>query len=129
MPVSFKWFAPSLFDGNLGVSCEESAGASFVHMNGSAWTTDKDGIVAALMTGQMKVKTGRAAGTEKSPLQPVPARDHQQIAGERQHHGHPHHRTRQHEPHRRRESHHQQRLVRSPPVRHRGNLQDLCREF
>ncbi|MFZ6776638.1 phosphoglucomutase (alpha-D-glucose-1,6-bisphosphate-dependent) [Undibacterium sp. Ji83W] len=62
MPVGFKWFAPGLFDGTLGFGGEESAGASFVRMDGSTWTTDKDGIVAALLAGEIKAKTGRDPG-------------------------------------------------------------------
>ncbi|MFZ6639603.1 phosphoglucomutase (alpha-D-glucose-1,6-bisphosphate-dependent) [Undibacterium sp. TC4M20W] len=62
MPVGFKWFAPGLFDGSLGFGGEESAGASFVRMDGKAWTTDKDGIVAALLAGEIKAKTGRDPG-------------------------------------------------------------------
>ncbi|MFS8137521.1 MAG: alpha-D-glucose phosphate-specific phosphoglucomutase, partial [Thermomonas sp.] len=48
VPVGFKWFAAGLFDGSLGLGCEESAGASFLRRNGKVWTTDKDGIVPAL---------------------------------------------------------------------------------
>jgi len=47
VPVGFKWFVEGLLNGSLGFAGEESAGASFVRMDGSAWTTDKDGIVAA----------------------------------------------------------------------------------
>ena len=46
VPVGFKWFVEGLFDGSLGFGGEESAGASFLRRDGTAWTTDKDGIVA-----------------------------------------------------------------------------------
>src|SRR6202166_3710030 len=48
VPVGFKWFVDGLLDGSLGFGGEESAGATFVRLNGSVWTTDKDGIVPAL---------------------------------------------------------------------------------
>ena len=63
MPVGFKWFVPGLMDGSIGVACEESAGATFLRRDGSVWTTDKDGIVAALLAAEMTVKTGRDPGT------------------------------------------------------------------
>ena len=52
VPVGFKWFADGLFDGSLGFSGEESAGASFLRRDGSVWTTDKDGFVPALAVGR-----------------------------------------------------------------------------
>ena len=51
VPVGFKWFVDGLLDGSLGFGGEESAGASFVRLDGSVWTTDKDGIVPALARG------------------------------------------------------------------------------
>ncbi|HEX7563081.1 MAG TPA: alpha-D-glucose phosphate-specific phosphoglucomutase, partial [Bradyrhizobium sp.] len=48
-PVGFKWFVDGLLDGSLGLGCEESAGASFARLDGGVWTTDKDGIVPALL--------------------------------------------------------------------------------
>jgi len=61
-PVGFKWFADGLFDGSLGFGCEESAGASFLRRDGSVWTTDKDGIVAALLAAEMTARTQRDPG-------------------------------------------------------------------
>lgn len=58
MPVGFKWFSDGLLDGSLGFGGEESAGASFLSIDGSAWSTDKDGITAALLSAEMTAKTG-----------------------------------------------------------------------
>ena len=52
VPVGFKWFSPGLADGSLGLGCEESAGASFLRRDGRVWTTDKDGIAAALLSAE-----------------------------------------------------------------------------
>jgi phosphoglucomutase len=62
VPVGFKWFAPGLFDGSLGFGGEESAGASFLRFDGSVWTTDKDGLIPALLAGEIIAKTGRDPG-------------------------------------------------------------------
>ncbi|ACE84094.1 phosphoglucomutase (alpha-D-glucose-1,6-bisphosphate-dependent) [Cellvibrio japonicus] len=62
VPVGFKWFAPGLYDGSLGFGGEESAGASFLRIDGSVWTTDKDGIIPALLSAEIKAKTGRDPG-------------------------------------------------------------------
>lgn len=62
VPVGFKWFAPGLFDGSLGFGGEESAGASFLRQDGSVWTTDKDGIVPALLSAEIMAKAGRDPG-------------------------------------------------------------------
>jgi phosphoglucomutase len=62
VPVGFKWFADGLFDGSLGFGGEESAGASFVRLDGNVWTTDKDGIVPALLAAEMTARTGRDPG-------------------------------------------------------------------
>ncbi|MES2148538.1 MAG: phosphoglucomutase (alpha-D-glucose-1,6-bisphosphate-dependent) [Pseudomonadota bacterium] len=62
MPVGFKWFAPGLYDGTLGFGGEESAGAAFLRIDGSVWTTDKDGMSAALLAGEIKARTGRDPG-------------------------------------------------------------------
>jgi len=59
VPVGFKWYAKGLLDGSLAFAGEESAGATFACRDGSAWTTDKDGIVAALLSGEMTARTGR----------------------------------------------------------------------
>jgi phosphoglucomutase len=61
-PVGFKWFAEGLLDGSLGFGGEESAGASFLRRDGSVWTTDKDGIVPALLAAEMTARTGRDPG-------------------------------------------------------------------
>ncbi len=60
VPVGFKWFVPGLLDGSLGFGGEESAGASFLRRDGSVWTTDKDGIVLALLASEMQAVTGRS---------------------------------------------------------------------
>jgi len=62
VPVGFKWFADGLLDGSLGFGGEESAGASFLRRDGAVWTTDKDGIVPALLSAEMTAKTGRDPG-------------------------------------------------------------------
>ena len=61
MPVGFKWFVPGLLDGSLGFGGEESAGASFLRRDGSVWTTDKDGIILALLASEILAVTGRDA--------------------------------------------------------------------
>jgi len=62
VPVGFKWFVGGLFDGSLGFGGEESAGASFSRIDGSVWTTDKDGIVPALLAAEIAARTGRDPG-------------------------------------------------------------------
>ncbi|MDP3814828.1 phosphoglucomutase (alpha-D-glucose-1,6-bisphosphate-dependent) [Pseudomonas sp.] len=62
VPVGFKWFADGLFDGSLGFGGEESAGATFLRRDGSVWTTDKDGIVLALLAAEMTASRGRDPG-------------------------------------------------------------------
>ena len=62
VPVGFKWFVDSLLNGSLGFGGEESAGASFLRRDGSVWTTDKDGIVSALLSAEITAKTGRDPG-------------------------------------------------------------------
>jgi phosphoglucomutase len=62
VPVGFKWFVSGLGDGSLGFCGEESAGASFLRRDGTAWSTDKDGIVPALLAAEMTVKEGRDPG-------------------------------------------------------------------
>lgn len=57
-PVGFKWFAEGLFDGSLGCACEESAGATCLRRDGSTWTTDKDGMIAALLAAEMTARLG-----------------------------------------------------------------------
>jgi phosphoglucomutase len=62
VPVGFKWFVNGLLNGSLGFAGEESAGASFVRMNGKVWTTDKDGIVPALLAAEITAKMNRDPG-------------------------------------------------------------------
>lgn len=62
VPVGFKWFVDGLLDQSLGFVGEESAGASFLRRDGSTWTTDKDGIIAALLAGEITARTGRDPG-------------------------------------------------------------------
>lgn len=60
VPVGFKWFVPGLSDGSLGFGGEESAGASFLRHDGTVWTTDKDGILLALLAAEMTAVTGQS---------------------------------------------------------------------
>ncbi|MBN9630988.1 MAG: alpha-D-glucose phosphate-specific phosphoglucomutase [Actinobacteria bacterium] len=60
VPVGFKWFVPGLIDGSVGFGGEESAGASFLRFDGSAWTTDKAGILLALLASEIRAVTGRS---------------------------------------------------------------------
>ena len=60
VPVGFKWFVPGLLDGSVGFGGEESAGASFLQHNGLVWTTDKDGIILALLASEIIAVTGRS---------------------------------------------------------------------
>jgi len=62
VPVGFKWFVDGLLDGSLGFGCEESAGASFARIDGRVWTTDKDGIVPALLAAEITARGGRDPG-------------------------------------------------------------------
>ncbi|MEO8396926.1 MAG: alpha-D-glucose phosphate-specific phosphoglucomutase, partial [Chloroflexota bacterium] len=62
VPVGFKWFVDGLLDGSLAFGGEESAGASFARMDGSVWTTDKDGIIPALLAAEITVRMGRDPG-------------------------------------------------------------------
>ncbi len=59
VPVGFKYFVPGLLDGSLGFAGEESAGASFLALDGTVWTTDKDGIVMGLLAAEITARTGR----------------------------------------------------------------------
>ena len=63
VPVGFKWFSAGLLDGSLGFGGEESAGATFLRRDGSVWTTDKDGIIAALLSAEITACIGRDPGT------------------------------------------------------------------
>jgi phosphoglucomutase len=62
VPVGFKWFVDGLLDGSLGFGGEESAGASFSRRDGSVWTTDKDGLVPALLSAEITARMGRDPG-------------------------------------------------------------------
>ena len=59
VPVGFKWFVKGLMDESLGFACEESAGASFLRLDGSVWTTDKDGIVPALLSAEITARMAK----------------------------------------------------------------------
>jgi phosphoglucomutase len=62
VPVGFKWFVDGLLDGSLGFGGEESAGASFSRLDGSVWTTDKDGMILALLAAEITARMGRDPG-------------------------------------------------------------------
>jgi phosphoglucomutase len=62
VPVGFKWFVDGLLDGSLAFAGEESAGASFSRIDGSVWTTDKDGIAPSLLAAEITARTGRDPG-------------------------------------------------------------------
>ena len=68
VPVGFKWFVDGLLDGSLGFVGEESAGATFSRLDGSVWTTDKDGIVPALLSAEITARTGRDPGERYAEL-------------------------------------------------------------
>jgi phosphoglucomutase len=62
VPVGFKWFVDGLLDGSLGFGGEESAGASFLRLDGTVWTTDKDGIIPSLLAAEITAKMGKDPG-------------------------------------------------------------------
>ncbi len=62
VPVGFKWFSPGLFDGSLCFGGEESAGASFLRLDGTVWTTDKDGPIMDLLAAEITARTGKDPG-------------------------------------------------------------------
>ncbi|MDE1948380.1 MAG: phosphoglucomutase (alpha-D-glucose-1,6-bisphosphate-dependent) [Burkholderiales bacterium] len=62
VPVGFKWFSQGLLDGSLGFAGEESAGAAFLRRDGTAWSTDKDGLIAALLAAEITARCGRDPG-------------------------------------------------------------------
>ncbi|MEU3655297.1 phosphoglucomutase (alpha-D-glucose-1,6-bisphosphate-dependent) [Streptomyces sp. NPDC032161] len=68
VPVGFKWFVDGLADGSLGFGGEESAGASFLRRDGSVWTTDKDGILLALLASEILAVTGRSPSEHYAAL-------------------------------------------------------------
>jgi phosphoglucomutase len=82
VPVGFKWFSAGLLDGSLGFCGEESAGAAFLRRDGSVWTTDKDGIIAALLSAEITARMGRDPGalyTELTQELGNPAADRVQV--------------------------------------------------
>jgi phosphoglucomutase len=68
VPVGFKWFVPGLLDGSVVFGGEESAGASFLRRDGSAWTTDKDGIALALLASEILAATGKSPSAHYAEL-------------------------------------------------------------
>jgi phosphoglucomutase len=62
VPVGFKWFVEGLLDGSIGFGGEESAGASFLRLDGGAWTTDKDGLIPCLLAAELTARTGNDPG-------------------------------------------------------------------
>jgi phosphoglucomutase len=68
VPVGFKWFVPGLIDGSFGFGGEESAGASFLRRDGGTWTTDKDGLVMALLASEILSVTGRTPSEHYADL-------------------------------------------------------------
>lgn len=71
VPVGFKWFVPGLVDGSVGFGGEESAGASFLRKDGTVWTTDKDGMLPALLASEIIATTGKS-----------PSQIHRELVGE-----------------------------------------------
>ena len=68
VPVGFKWFVPGLLDGSVGFGGEESAGASFLRQDGTVWTTDKDGILLALLASEIQAVTGTSPSEHYAAL-------------------------------------------------------------
>jgi phosphoglucomutase len=68
VPVGFKWFVDGLLDGSVGFGGEESAGASFLRRDGGVWTTDKDGIILALLASEITAATGRSPSEHYADL-------------------------------------------------------------
>src|SRR5690606_11847060 len=69
VPVGFKWFVDGLLSGAYGFGGEESAGASFLRRDGTVWTTDKDGILLALLAAEITAVTGRDPGEHYQRLE------------------------------------------------------------
>ena len=154
MPVGFKWFVDGLLDGSLGFGGEESAGASFRRIDGTVWTTDKDGIVPALLSAEMTARTGRdpgelyrdlthdlgepaadrveapaTAGTEAKLAKLSPQQVRISDTGRRKDRPRARPRAGQRRADRRHQSDRRERLVRRTPFGHRGHLQDLRGEL
>ena len=68
VPVGFKWFVDGLISGTIGFGGEESAGASFLRKDGSTWTTDKDGIILALLASEIQAVTGKSPSQRYTEL-------------------------------------------------------------
>ena len=68
VPVGFKWFVPGLIDGSVGFGGEESAGASFLRLDGTAWSTDKDGLILALLAAEITSVTGKTPSQRYAEL-------------------------------------------------------------
>ena len=68
VPVGFKWFAPGLLDRSVCFGGEESAGASFLRLDGTVWTTDKDGLILALLAAEITARTGKDPGEHYQEL-------------------------------------------------------------
>jgi phosphoglucomutase len=68
VPVGFKWFVPGLLDGSVGFGGEESAGASFLRFDGTVWSTDKDGILLALLASEILAATGKTPSQHYAEL-------------------------------------------------------------
>jgi phosphoglucomutase len=68
VPVGFKWFTPGLFDGTCCFGGEESAGASFLRRDGTAWSTDKDGLLLGLLAAEITARTGKDPGQHYQAL-------------------------------------------------------------
>ena len=154
VPVGFKWFVDGLLDGSLGFGGEESAGASFVRLDGSVWTTDKDGIVPSLLAAEITARMDRDPGEiyreitrefgesvydrieasatlkQKERLGKLSPQDIQfHRSRRRKDSDHTDQSSGQRSAHRRGEGISGKRMVRGSSVRDGGNLQDLCREF
>jgi phosphoglucomutase len=154
VPVGFKWFVDGLLDGSLGFGGEESAGATFLRKDGTAWTTDKDGIVPALLAAEITAQLGRDPGqvyreltsefgdcvNDRVDAQATPAQktllaklspQQREVAATRRRADpdHSHSGAGQRRIDRRPEGHRRSWVVRGAPVGNRGHLQGLCREF
>ena len=147
VPVGFKWFVDGLFDSTLGFAGEESAGVSFVRLDGSVWTTDKDGIVPALLAAEIMARMGRDPGEiyqkltqefgepqyerVEAPATPMqkellaklsPRQIKRQRAGRRKNPDHPHQGSWERGSDRRVEGDNRERMVCRPSVRDRRHL-------
>ena len=152
VPVGFKWFVPGLLDGSVAFGGEESAGASFLQRDGSVWTTDKDGIILALLASEITAVTGRspseryreltsrygdpayaridtaATREQKAALGKLVSRPGLRArAGRGGDHRGADHRAGQRRPDRRPQDRRRVGLVRRPAVGHRGRLQAVRR--